>query len=220
MYNYFLAVLYCCEILAFVVSIKYWRSSKEHQYFSAYLLLVCVVETAGKLAYESGDKKLNHFLFDYFMIPIEFLFFYRLYYKNGRATKLKSVPFFLMSLYLIGLVVDILFLEKRHFAFYSFSYTLGNFFLLLLILNYFYSVIRSEQILHFKSDRLFWVSIGLLIFYLGSFPFYGLRNFLWDNDKNIFTRYWCLVTSFNCIMYLFFVLSFLWGKPKLSSSSS
>lgn len=220
MYNTFLIALFCCEFLAFVVSIRYWRKSKAHQYFSAYLLLICMVEIVAKVAYELHNKGLNHFLYDYCMIPIEFIFFYSLYYTDMRGSKMKPLPIVLGACYLLSWVVDILFLEKRHFAFYSFSYTLGNFFLLILIFQYFYRLIRSDLILQFKSERLFWISIGLLIFYLGSFPFYSLRNFLWENDPKLMRNYWYLITGFNCIMYLFFAVSFLWDKPKSTSSLS
>ena len=52
---------------------------------------------------------------------------------------------------------------------------------------------------------------GMLLFYLGTFPFYGLYNEL-AKDLSIFVPVVWVATSLNYLMYIFFTIGFIWGK--------
>ncbi len=67
---------------------------------------------------------------------------------------------------------------------------------------------------------LFWVSLGLLLYYLGAFPYYGLRNVLARDFQGVYITYTYIVYVLDILMYLMFTISFIWGKPNIASSSS
>lgn len=61
---------------------------------------------------------------------------------------------------------------------------------------------------------IFWVMTGLFTFYIGSIAFWGLRTTLYYNYRSIFDVYNNIQFVLNCLMYLNFTFSFVWGKPK------
>ncbi len=67
---------------------------------------------------------------------------------------------------------------------------------------------------------LFWVSLGLLLYYLGTFPYYGLRNTFVKDFHDVFVTYTYIEYFLNSLMYLMFTISFIWGNPNIESSSS
>ena len=74
--------------------------------------------------------------------------------------------------------------------------------------------LRSDQVLNYRNSRMFWISIGLLIFYLGSLPLYGVWNTLAKNYPAVFNTYWMVLINLNYLMYISFSISFIWGKQK------
>jgi hypothetical protein len=106
------------------------------------------------------------------------------------------------------------YVSKEKWWFSSFSYTIGNIILLGLILSCLYKIIKSDDILQFRASMMFWVCLGLLFFYLGSLPFFGLWNYLNNNHPAIFDNYWYIQMALNYLMYFTFSLGFIWHKPK------
>ena len=92
--------------------------------------------------------------------------------------------------------------------------------MLILILSYFFQLVTSNSILNFKNNMLFWVCLGMLLYYLGTFPYFGLRNTFATNFQDVFNTYTYIAYFLNALMYLMFTISFIWGKPNIESSSS
>jgi len=190
---------------------SYWR------WFPYYLAFIVVAEFTGKYFLEHKMLAACEKFCNLFEVPVEFLFFFWLFYRNFRESKYRKIPLMCIAAYLLCWLTDNLFLSKMNFWFYSFSYTCGNLLLLVLILTYFIGLVTTDAILKYKQDMLFWVSTGLLLFYLGTFPYYGLRNTLVYNYKQLYITYSYIMYILNCLMYLMFTFSFIWGKPNSRS---
>lgn len=218
--NTILNILTACEVIAFITSLIYWKKIKNTvwKWFSLYLLFIVATECIGWYLLVINRPEANQDFYNYFEIPLEFLFFFFLFNQSYKAAKYKWLPMVCTILYLISWVVDILYFSKLEFAFYSFSYTIGNLLLLVLVMGYFFRLVMSDAILEFRHDMLFWVGTGMLVYYLGSFPFYGLRNTLLKNYQDAYITYAYIMYVLNCIMYIMFSLSFIWGKPRSITS--
>lgn len=207
-------ILWTVEIVACITGIIYWRKIKNtvFKYFWVYLLLIVVAECIGRYFQTHNMLAVNKAYYSYFIIPSEFIFFFWLFYKCSNNIK-RRLPIVFVGIYLLAWLIDVFYLSNKSFWFYSFSYTIGNLLLLILILRFFKKLTLSDEILYFKQNVLFWISFGLLLFYLGTFPYYGLRNTLVLNYKSIYLTYSSIVIILNCMMYLMFTFSFIWGKP-------
>ena len=210
------------EIVSVIAGFLCWSKLKGTywKWFPFYLLFIAAAELTGKYFSLMGWKELNLGLFNYLVIPVEFLFFYWLFYQSFKKSNYNWLPFFSTVVYLVCLLFDYLFLSKKQLWFLSFSYTIGNLLLLVLIFRFYYKMVTTDAILSFKENRLFWVSSGLLLFYLGSFPYYGLLNTMSHNYPALCTTYRYVVIVLNILMYLMFTFSFIWGKPNTKYSSS
>lgn len=186
---------------------SYWK------YFSFYLILIAILEMIYYwLIYSLGYKTAGNILINFIIIPLEFLFFCWLFYKNSQQKKLILIG---SIIYILSFIAEILLAEQlKSYSFFSLSYSIGNIVLLVFILQYFYYLIFTERILFFYRERMFWVALGLLVFYLGTFPYFGLYNLLVTKHFKLLISYTWVEIFLDYTMYLLFAASFIWGREK------
>jgi hypothetical protein len=205
-------VLFFTEILSFLIGIYYVKKLKKQsqKWFVAYLGIIILFETISVIL---EHYKIMHIdLFTFFVIPLEFLFFQWLFYQYSTDKEKKRIIIYAIT-YISAFIIERIFLNNfQQFSFLSFSYTIGNVVLLIIIFQYFFKLINSERILYFYTEHLFWISCGLLLFYLGTSPYYGLFNYLRIGHLNILYGYAYIMYFLNCSMYLLFGASFIWGR--------
>lgn len=215
--NPLLVCLLLCEVISCITGFIYWKKIKN-TYWVWFLVYLLYVTISGAIEFISNEYKilyLNIFFNHFFMHPIDFLFYYWLFYKNFDNTKFKLLPIASASIYLPTLIIDALthpFNQQNFFL--SFSYTVGNLLLLILIGCFFYIFVITNMILKYKHNMLFWVCIGLLIFYVGSAPYWSLINNLAAKyiDLLFILRNIMLLVSSG--MYIFFTIGFIKGDIK------
>jgi hypothetical protein len=215
--SWLIIVLNILELLSCIAGFIFWSKIKNTywKWFPVYLGIIFLTEiTAEYLLHVKNDLASNIAIYSYFGIPLQFFFFYWIFYQEFRNTKNSKWPLISAVIYLICLVADLLYISKIKFYFESFSYIIGCIFLLILILIYLASFTRSDAIIKYKSDMMFWVSLGLVIFYAGAMPFFAFRKALYVEYNDLFYVYWYIQFGLNYLMYLFFIVSFIWGKPK------
>lgn len=214
-------LLNLCELLAVVSAFLNWKKIRNGywKWFAVYLLIIFVIEMIGKyLKINYPQSGLNYNLYSFISIPLQFLFFYWLFFKQANSKFDRVFPLAATFIYVICFAADTFYLSNIKMWFFSFSYTIGNLLLVILFINYLLKFINSDEILTYRQSMMFWVCIGLAIFYLGAFPFYALRNTLYYQYNNIFVVYNYVQLILDCFMYLVFAIAFIWGKPKLSYS--
>jgi hypothetical protein len=218
-YDIFVLGLNACELIACVVGFIYWKKIKNTywKWFPVYLGILFLVEMTGKvLRLVFHDNETNTALYRYFGIPIQFLFFFWLFYCyfSNLNKKDKRWPLTGAAIYIGAWFTEWLFFEKVKAWFMSFSYTMGNIVLLVLVILFFIRFINSEMILKYRESLMFWVCLGLLAFYLGTFPYYALRNTLYSNLNSVFKAYSYVSLGLDYLMYIFFTIAFICGRPK------
>ena len=217
-----LKIFYCFEAMPFIISLFYWAKVKNNyfKWFAIYLFYIFIADIGGSFIDRSITVKYNEIYYDYFVIPVEFLFLFWLFHKTFQFKENKRLPIICAGMYLFSFLVDVFYFSKHQFPFYSFSYSIGNLLLLILILLFFIQLTNSDAILNYRQDMMFWICLGLLIYYLGTCPYYGLKNTFAYKYKKIRDVYNRIALVLDCIMYLRFTFSFIWGKPNLQSSRS
>ena len=89
---------------------------------------------------------------------------------------------------------------------------LGTIFLIITIVFYFIELLRSDKIVVFYRMLLFWISVGLLLYYSGTLPFVLKWNgyMLIPGAHELFLIVYILAI----IMYLTFTFGFIWSKKE------
>jgi hypothetical protein len=206
-----------CELLAAVSGFVYWNKIRDSywKWFPFFLLIIFITEVVAiYLSFGLKRNDLNVYLYGYFGIPLQFLFYCWLIAQYLKPYKERKWPLFGAAIYVASWIVDMAYLSAYKFVFTSFSYTVGNVVLLVLIILFFVKFINSEDILKYKLSMMFWVCLGLLVFFLGTFPFYALRNTLYSDFRKVFYVYHDVNFVLVDIMYILFCIAFIWGKPR------
>ena len=220
-------LVYLSELISVIVAflyIKKWQTTL-FRWFAFFLLFILIGECVGESLTRINtpiSRSLNLVWYDNIVIPIEFLYYFWIFYTNYELPKEKRLPMACIIIYIIGLVTDIVvfhpYFKAMQLPFYTFSYTLGNVLLLVLILTYFNRMATSTTVLKLNENMLFWISSGLLVYFLGTCMYWGLHNVLVTRYRPFAQAYSNIELILDILMYLTFTFSIIWVKPNFSSS--
>ncbi len=189
-----------------------WQTWKK-TYFKWFIIYLCIITCA----VATGDALVHYKLIKEFevlnqsVVVFEILFINWFFYQTLSSSRQKNIIIAGCVLYLTSLAFEFFFVNSNDYYFESLSYTVGNLAVLIYLILFFYDLANSNRILNFYRQTTFWIALGMLVFYLGTFPFYGLYNELIKNLK-IFEPLAWISTTLNYIMYIFFSIALLWGK--------
>lgn len=174
------------------------------------LLLTLVTESLGmyinKVYGPPNIVIFNIYYFFYFS-----LFFY-LFMKIIEEVKFKNYIKIGLGIFWLFYLNDLIFTDIFTESFTT-SYIAGAGILIFSITLYYISILQSSLVLVIKNDLLFWVSVGLFLFYIGYLPIKIIRSwFLKLND--FFNILLIIQFSLIIVMYLCFLIGFLWMKKK------
>jgi len=196
------------EGIAALISILYYSRIKNQywKYFSYYLILMFLCEAIGKWGENFIDYSKPNF-YNYFVIPVEFIFFYWIYAAKSFG---KPKLFYVISaLYLISLIFGDIFSTKKIIM--SFSYTFGCLILMGLVIMEYYKQINSSNILNFSRNPMFYINLGVTLFYIGTLPFWTFFAYI-IVYREIYHIYFSYFLLSGIVMYLLFSISFIWGR--------
>jgi hypothetical protein len=204
------------EIIAFIVGLYYYHKKplQLSKSFILYLGILSMLEITG--TYLIGTKlwDLNASLYKYIAFPFQFTFLFWYLSKNINVKRRKLLLLVSIIIYIVSWVLEYEFISKQKHGWMSLSFTVASLNLILLIFVYFFKLIKSEEILKFYDKQSFWICFGILIHYLGSFPFFGMFNYLYQKSPELHLIYFQIVLLLATTMYLLFAASFIWGKEK------
>ncbi len=147
-------------------------------------------------------------MYNFFVVPMEFLFIHFLYYKNlpkyFRATVLS-----LSVIYLVFWIAEYFFLKHFNWVWLSTSYNAGCITILILGIIYFLQLLKSEKIVVYKKQIFYWVNLGVILFYVGTFPYYAMLKTLYETEPQLFAVLMWWPPLLNYVMYGFFIKGFL-----------
>jgi len=143
---------------------------------------------------------------------IFFLFFYYVFWSFVQRTRYKKAIVFCIGVFLIACIINPFF---QNFIFISqlIIYVIGGLLLISCIILYFIEILYTSNVMRIQQDLLFWISVGLLIFYVGYIPIKLIRFFFTTaNDSLPFLR--SLQLLLILIMHSSFIIGFLWTTKK------
>jgi len=151
--------------------------------------------------------------FTYFGIPIQYLFLFWLYAL--KSIKSKKIFLICLTIYISTYFPFELYYNKVN-AVYSLNLTVGTILLAFLVVLEFIKQIKTDDILKFKKNKMFYINIGVVLFYIGTYPFFAFYNTLLNEPFiNLGNFYYLYFKTSVCLMYLFFIASLIWGKHQL-----
>lgn len=221
--------IYIVEILAAITGTYYLKkgpSLRSTRLLVMFLWMTILVETLASyvvIGYYSDYKYFsfvectpyrdNKWLFNiYIILSFTFFIYYCGSFLKGRL--IRQVVKYSTILYVISAVIYLLTTENYFIETSHFSSIVGTLFLSVVIILFYFQLLKSDTILNLKYFLPFYISIGVLIFNLCITPldifseFYSNKNSIFWKFKNI------MFLLSNLFMYSSFILGFIICRRK------
>lgn len=207
-------------IAAIIGTISFYKYKHTPLKYFLYLLwFTAFTEFIGPYAIEKefliflDEKGIKYNLWMYNLLEIiTFMTFFYMYFKSIKNSNYRLwVKIFIIS-YIVISVFNWVFIQKFALEWSELPYIVGSLFLIITILFYFIELLKSEKVLLFHRILLFWISVGLLLFYTGTIPFTIEMNgyALIPGIHKLFLIMYILAI----VMYLIFTFGFIWSKKE------
>ena len=171
------------ELLAALVAVLYYRkyATSHLRHFVFLLWGVAAVEfvmAAVKHFYE-GVVVQNNFVYN-LLTSIQYVYFFFVYYYTMKTARYKKIVAGFLVAFPVAVTINFLWIQRLTITapFHSYTFTLGAILLMVTIGLFFAEILNTEKVLYFKRYLMFWISIGLFLFYTGIIPFMVGVNFM------------------------------------------
>jgi hypothetical protein len=204
------------EIIGLLTSLILYlkKRNKLLLYFIPFLVITVSVELVAWVL-TSKNSVSGYLSFRYAMYNIftalEFLFYSFLFYIHLKKPVFKKIVYLFFPVYSILVLINFLFVQGLTKTFHTYTFLLGSFFLVVFCCLYFYESVQPDKVEDQLSKQpFFWISSGLLIYYLGSVIINALFQYLTTNDLRIEGQkiYSIINNSLNVILYSSFCIAF------------
>lgn len=180
--------------------------------FSVLLGLTVLVELTANfwIVYLKGS---NFWLYNAFTL-LEFWVYGYFYYQLIRLRLLRRVIFLFLLIFPIFWAVTVFFLFGFN-TWNSYVLIVGDFFSIVFALMYYYQVISNREVQPLRHLTEFWIATGMLIYYLGALPYFGMLNFLVELGKHnlvirhVTTTLYYVLQVLDAFMYALFAYGYL-----------
>lgn len=173
-----------------------------------YLFVSLVVEITGAITAHLRVR--NYWLYDLF-IPFEFLFFAFLFVQSFKRHQLRNFGRIYTVLFSLFALANICFIQGLRY-FDSYTFLIGSFFTVVLSSFYLYQLFVYDSGESLKTKPLFWISIGLIFFYLTNLIHLGLYNYLVSTHRHAAETLRKFLQVNDSIMYSFYSVAFICSK--------
>jgi hypothetical protein len=132
-----------------------------------------------------------------------------LYHKAMKTRSYQKWVLGFLVIFIVSVIINFVWIQPLTVTvpFYSYTFALGAILLIVTIGLFLVEILNSEKILFFKRYLMFWISVGLLVFYAGILPYILSLTFVphllrMDSLQIIFF-------SLNLVMYTCFTVGFI-----------
>lgn len=196
-------------ITALIGSIYYYKYKNTFlKYFLIFLWYIAINDIIGYILNNNSFEVAWLYNIYYLIVFNYLIFLFRNYLSNKRHKKWIII---LIILYNLSVLINSFF-ENYFDEFSIMPYIIGASFVIISIILYYVDILNSEKVLYVNKNLLFWISIGVLIYYSGNIPFRIVRNYGGELvDASIQFLVLCILTI---VMNLCFIISFIWSNKK------
>lgn len=204
-------------MIAYLATLLLYAKRKNTVSFLLLLLMsmVFITETLGKFK-EFFPSYHNIFVVQNIEMLIEILLFLMVYFFSVSSHLLRRTIKVMIILFVIMSIVSVVIWQPLQLVFPTYAFVFGGLCILIAIQLYFYEGIKNMHQNSFNRSYLFYISIGLFIFYANEMPVMTLLNhYLANNtkvDKIAFVFNLKLVVS--VIFYSLYSFGILWTIKK------
>ncbi|WP_374958015.1 hypothetical protein [Gilvibacter sp.] len=227
---YVLVLVIILEFIAASAGLKYiqkYRVSKITKRLVLILFFVAITELFSTyvpiakasdfeyFGFVKGTPFEKNFWVHNIQLIITFGFFANYFRSSLKPGLLASIIKLVIIVFMIGALVNLLLSGVYFNGISKFTYIIGSILLLIAILVYYFELLRSDNILRFSQSLTFYISVGLLIYYLTMTPLFIYGSYYYTGESSdTFNKFYIYTLAIaNVVMYGTFTLGFILCKP-------
>jgi hypothetical protein len=195
-------------ILCFLISLLTTYRKEQPKYLSSFpyfLGFTVLIELIG--TWMKFHNTRNTLLYNFFSI-IEFIFYSHYFFKrtlNGR--KLKIAIDRIAFIFPFIVISNMAFLQGFK-NFHTYTYILQCLLIDIYCITYFYQQFNTQVRVTFQRTPSFWITSGLLFFYISSMAYFGVLNYVSSLPKSISRGLITLMHFSDGLLYVLFIIAF------------
>lgn len=197
------------ELLAALVGTYYFYKYKRDflKYFLIILWYTAINEFLGFTLTKMGVA-VNIIIYNIFHF-INFSFLFLLFNKCLKIERHKKFTKLFLAIYVLSFFVNMWF-QNYIFQIQTIPYLIASVLLITSIVFYFSEILNTNEVLFIKTNIMFWISVGYLLYLAGNIPIRVIRNYLFElvDLKDILE----ISSVLSIIMNICFILGFIWGE--------
>jgi len=191
-------------VIALMV-IKYRKIGKENLFFIAGYILFSLIDIFCYFYFKSTHQSTEMFYVIGFLMVV-FSMYLLYYFQLLYWPVLKKLQLFLLVLF-VGNIAVMFYTEEDLLHHFSFNMLYINILLLLFsIILFLYQTFNSDKILELNNYLPFWISVSLLILFIGSIPILYFRTTVSEHI------YFFILFMLNLISNGILMLGLIWNK--------
>jgi hypothetical protein len=193
-------------ITATVFYKKYWETFLK--YFLFVLWLIVILEIVIGTLKESGIIVKNNFIYNV-VTSIQYIYYLALYYKAMKTQAYQKWVLGFLVVFVVSVIINFIWIQPLTLTtpFYSYTFAIGAILLIITIGLFLVEILNTEKILFFKRYLMFWISVGLLVFYTGILPYILSLNFTPNLLRSDSLQ--IIFFTLNLVMYACFTVGFV-----------
>jgi hypothetical protein len=178
-----------------------------YKYFAYFLVFLCITETLSQIF-----NKNNALVYNFYTL-ISFNFYFIFYYQifRDKTNKQKIILFFIS--FILFYLMDSFFITKdiSHHLLNN-TVVFGSFLTIIMLILFLFEIIKNETVVfNIKKTFIFWISVGLLLFYIGILPIMITIYYLKTDNNQIYS---VIITLLNYIMLGSFSYGYIYSDEK------
>jgi len=189
------------ELLIAVLAIVYYKkyTSSFYKYFILYTCCAFLVEFIAEVFLKGTN---NWWLYNLYTF-VEFNLVALIYYHLTKEKKSHRIIFYIVLLFNITYLISFIFIALQNYTPILLGVLVSVF-----IFLYLKELLNSNKIVNFRKDISFWITIGFLIYYLATIPFFTLLFVVGMKDRILFY----ILQGILVITHLIFIVGLLCSK--------
>lgn len=201
------------EFAVFILSVFNYKTLVKNRLktFPYFLFIVVAGEIIG--FFLAKLYKTNIAFYNIFT-TIQIAYYLLLIYNSIDSVKGKKVLAFSLIFFILASVINYFFIQDISNELVSYTFTIGCLLITIGAAYFFYELLQSNNIENYATYPLFWIILGLFIFYVCNIPYMSVYNYLSRNYKMIFSAYFRIIEFLTYIMYSFFIIGILCSRRK------
>lgn len=203
------------EFAVFILSVFYYRTLVINRLktFPYFLFFVVAGEITG--FFLAKIYRTNIAFYNVFT-TLQIAYYLLLIYNSIDSVKGKKVLASCLVLFIIASIINYFFIQDISNELVSYTFTIGCLLITMGAAYFFYELLQSSNIENYTTYPLFWIILGLFIFYVCNIPFMSVYNYLSRNYKTIFRAYFKIIEFLTYILYSFFIIGIICSSRRKS----